>query len=236
MAKTRLMTRSNSRKSDTSPRKMARHEIRKVLRDRILDGECGAGTKLIQGKLAKDFGVSVGVVREALLELSAWGLVETHDNRGVTVSTWNIERVLESYDIREMLEGLAARLCAGRMDDRAYAELKQLTERIFNAGLANDISSARLDREFHHRIVVMSGSRTLLRLSDSYRFINKMMWIGQPSSIPEGTRQKHLEILDAIYLNRPEVAEQAAREHVAVARRSIAELAAAGKFDPEYLA
>src|SRR5262245_44250981 len=99
-----------------STRKLARHEVRRVLRQRILEGKCRAGTKLVQGQLAKDFGVSIGVVREALLELQAWGLVETKDNHGVTVRGWNLERLLESYDIREMLEGLSARLCCGRLD------------------------------------------------------------------------------------------------------------------------
>jgi DNA-binding GntR family transcriptional regulator len=219
-----------------SRRKLARHEVRRILRQRILDGECEAGTKLIQGKLAKDFGVSIGVVREALLELQAWGLVETKDNHGVTVRGLNLERLLESYEIREMLEGLAARLCCGHLDSSSHDQLRELAEEIYAASVNDDWdASCRLDREFHHRILQISANRTLLRLTDNYLFLGKMVWWGKPSSIPDETLRAHMEILTAIHLNQPQEAERAAREHVAVARRSIAEQAANGKFEPHWL-
>ncbi|WP_428939197.1 GntR family transcriptional regulator [Fontivita pretiosa] len=220
----------------TSRRRLARHEIRLILRDRIFNGECRAGTKLIQGKLAKDFGVSVGVVREALLELQAWGLVETQDNRGVTVSRWSVDRLIESYEIREVLEGLAARRCCGRMDDGSYSRLRDLAQQIHDASIGDDWdTSCRLDREFHHCLIQLCGNRTLLRLSDSYRFLGKMMWWSRPYPDSAITLQKHLEILDEIHQNHPDAAERAAREHVAVARRKIQELAAQGKFEPHWL-
>jgi len=219
-----------------SKRKLARHEVRRVLRQRILEGQCRAGTKLVQGKLAKDFGVSIGVVREALLELQAWGLVETKDNHGVTVRGWNIERLLESYDIREMLEGLSARLCCGHLDSSSHDQLHQLAEQILQANEKDDWdTSCRLDREFHHQILQLSGNRTLLRLTDCYLFLGKMMWWGRPGTIPGETYRAHLEIIDAIHLNHPDQAERVAREHVAIARRSIAELDSKGEFEPHWL-
>ena len=83
----------------TARRKVARHQIRVDLQQRILNGEWRPGSKLIQQQLAKEFGVSMGLVREALLELQAWGLVETHDNRGIFVRRWNVDRLLEAYDV-----------------------------------------------------------------------------------------------------------------------------------------
>lgn len=205
------------------------------MRQRIFDGECRPGSKLIQQQLAKDFGVSMGVIREALLELQAWGLVETHDNRGIFVRDWNFERVIESYDVREMLEGLAARLCCRRLTDESLTRLEEMVEDIFQLAQKEEWDrNAKRDREFHHRIVELSGSRTLLGLTDTYRFIGKVIWVGRRSDAV-ATRLSHRRILEAIRLNRPADAERAAREHVAHGRRFIQELVASGKFDPHWL-
>lgn len=216
-------------------RKVARHEIRRVLRQRIFDGVCRPGSKLIQQQLAKDFGVSMGVVREALLELQAWGLVETHDNRGIFVREWNLERVLESYDVREALEGVAARQCCGRLTDESFVGLRDMVEQIYQLAEAEEWDrNAKRDREFHHRIVELSANRTLLRLTDNYRFISKVIWVGRPGSAAE-TREGHRQIIEFIRLNRPLDAERVAREHVARGRRQVQELVASGKFDPHWL-
>lgn len=230
------INRQVSKDDALGPRKVARHEVRRILRQRILSGECKVGSKLIQGQLAKDFGVSVGVIREALLELQAWGLVETHDNRGVFVSGWNVERLLECFDIREALEGLAARLCSGRLSQPAYVHLRELAEEVHQDSIqAKWDAASRLDREFHHQITEHSNNSTLLRLTQSYRFMNKMVTIGKPGNYPDETRRSHLAILEAIYQNRPDEAERLAREHVARPRKLIAELAASGKFNLDWL-
>ena len=85
----------------TVHRMVARHEIRDSLQRMILDGEQQAGSKLVQQQLAKRFGVAQGVVREALLELQAYGLVETVDNRGVFVSELSGQKLLDAFDVRE---------------------------------------------------------------------------------------------------------------------------------------
>src|SRR5687768_15592395 len=113
-----------------SGRQVARHRIRASLRQRILNGEWRPGTKLKQQRLAKDFGVSMGLVREALLELQAWGLVETIDNRGIFVREFSAQRLLEAYEVREALEGLAARRCCGRIPTEQVTELEAMAERM----------------------------------------------------------------------------------------------------------
>jgi DNA-binding GntR family transcriptional regulator len=226
---------SASRTRAPARRKVARHEIRSVLRQRIFDGECRPGSKLIQQQLAKDFGVSMGVIREALLELQAWGLVETHDNRGIFVREWNLDRVVESYDVREMLEGLAARLCCGRLSSESFATLDAMVEEIYHlAQQEQSDRNAKLDRELHHRIVELSGNRTLLRLTDTYRFASKMVWVG-PKTDARETREGHRRIIQAIRENHPAEAELAARAHVARGRQFVQELDASGEFDPHWL-
>src|SRR3954451_6879240 len=92
----------------------ARHRVREDVRRLILSGELKPGTRLTQQQLAKRFGVAQSVIRESLLELQFTGLVESIDNLGIFVSELDTEKLLQAYEVREMLEGLAARSCCER--------------------------------------------------------------------------------------------------------------------------
>src|SRR3954468_10733826 len=96
---------SASHSSGTSQAPLTRHHIRENLQQMILSGERRPGSKLRQQELAELFGVAQGVVREALLELQAYGLVETIDNRGIFVSRLDKEKLLEAFDVRAVHEG-----------------------------------------------------------------------------------------------------------------------------------
>src|SRR5215472_7115983 len=92
----------------------ARGRVREDVRRLILSGELKPGTRLTQQHLAKRFGVAQSVVRESLLELQASGLVRSVDNLGIFVSDLDTHSLIHAYYVREMLEGLAARLCCER--------------------------------------------------------------------------------------------------------------------------
>src|SRR3954468_5844451 len=102
---------SASHSSGTSQAPLTRHHVREKLQGMILSGERRPGSKLRQQELAEHFQVAQGVVREALLELQAYGLVETIDRRGMFVTQLDEGKLLEAFEVREMHEGLAARLC-----------------------------------------------------------------------------------------------------------------------------
>src|SRR6476646_1465446 len=108
------------------PESSARGRVREDVRRLILAGELKPGTRLTQQRLAKRFGVAQSVVRESLLELQASGLVGTVDNLGVFVGDLDKDMLIHAYEVRELIEGLAARLAcehAGRTDIRELYEL-----------------------------------------------------------------------------------------------------------------
>src|SRR6185436_20351291 len=111
-----------------------RHFVRENLQRMILNGERRPGAKLRQQELAKQFQVAQGVIREALLELQAYGLVEMIDRRGMFVTKLNKERLLEAFEVREMHEALAARLCCERVTRAQIRELMELAQQIFSLG------------------------------------------------------------------------------------------------------
>src|SRR6202035_2994562 len=96
-------------RSNAKPR-VVRHEVRDEIQRRILSGESKPGERLSQQSLARELGVAQGTVRESLLELQWLGLVESIDHLGVFVDNLDASRICEAYLVREVMEGLAARL------------------------------------------------------------------------------------------------------------------------------
>lgn len=221
--------------SDAAVRRrlVSRHQVRDSLQSMILEGERRPGTKLVQQQLAKRFGVAQGVVREALLELQAYGLVETIDNRGIFVSELSIKKLLDSFDVREFHEGLAARLCCERMNRLELRQLEAMAQEMFAlAEQGKLMEMATLDREFHRRLVHASQNSMLIRLADNYRLLGKVI---QMSRDPGQVRSEHLGILKAIEEGRSDDAEALMRTHIRTAKKGLERQIAEGKFRPNWL-
>lgn len=215
----------------SATRCVARHEIRQEIERRILSGETKPGERLSQQSLARELGVAQGTVRESLLELQWLGLVESIDHLGVFVDRLDVNRICEAYQLREVLEGLAARLAcrnAGRAD---IAELRTMTDQIFKLAEQNNTETATLDRRFHMRIIELTRNATLMRLSQTYRALGMTV---RAYREPAVIHAEHLRIVEAIEHNFAEEAERQARAHVVGARLMIESLAAEGKFVPQW--
>ena len=214
--------------STTDSRTVGRHQIRDVLQQMILDGRHRPGEKLVQQQLARQFGVAQGVVREALLELKAYGLVDTIDNRGVFVSDLNIQRLLDSFDVREMNEGLAARLCCDRVTRTDLRDLTELARAACLRGKQGKLMEmASLDRKFHTQLVRLSGNSMLVRLATNYRVLGKVI---QLTRDPDEVLAEHLSVLKAIEEGQPDDAERLMRAHIRTGKRSLEQEVARGSY------
>ncbi len=210
-----------------------RDRIRGRLQHWILGGTYRPGDKLVQQRLARRLGVSQSVVREALLELQLSGLVETCYNRGMFVSPLDAGKLLDAFDVREVHEGLAVRLCCERAARADLRELEGLAERICAlAAAGRRTAAAALDREFHQRLIRLSGNTMLARLSQSFWVLGKTVRVGRP---PRTVRAEHRAILRAIEANRPEEAERAVREHIRLGRQVVEERLRNRRFVPAWV-
>lgn len=219
--------------SNGNGRQVVRHEVRERLQQMILNGEQRSGSKLVQQALAKRFGVAQGVVREALLELQAYGLVETIDNRGVFVSELNAKVLLDSISVRELHEGLAVRLCCGRVSGSQLEEWERMAERIYTLAGENQLEEmARLDREFHHQIVIASDNKVLVRLAENVRILGKVVRVNRDAG---EVRAEHLAIITAIRRNQPDEAERVMHAHIRIARQLIEQQIKTGTFIPHWV-
>ncbi len=199
----------------------------------ILSGDRPPGSKLVQLELAKHFGVAQGVVREALLELQACGLVESVDNRGIYVSEISVEKLIESFEVREMHEGLAARLCCDRVTRTDLRGLRELADKAYDMARSSKIQEmAALDRDFHGKIIHLCGNSMLIRLADNYRVFGKIVRVNRDPTI---VHDEHLAILKAMEQGDGNHAEVVARAHIRAARQALGEQVAHQKFDLEWL-
>jgi DNA-binding GntR family transcriptional regulator len=211
----------------------ARGRVREDVRRLILSGELSPGMRLTQQQLAKRFGVAQSVVRESLLELQFSGLVEMVDNLGIFVSELDTNTLLQAYQVREMLEGLAARICCDTASRADIKTLQDLAERIHQTGVAGqDVERGKLDREFHQKTIVLSQNKILERLTQAYHVLGTTVLVSRTHDV---IRSEHMGIVEAIANNDPDEAEKRARAHVAGARRSILKQIAEENFQPKWV-
>jgi DNA-binding GntR family transcriptional regulator len=196
----------------SSVRISQRHRVRDAIEQMIVDRRLRPGEKLLQHQLARQFDVSLGMVREALFELQGLGLLESFDNQGIHVRALDARAMHELDVIREVFDGVAARECCGKLSQTDAAELRQIAERICSLTLAGDYEEKNMfDRQFHLRIAELSGNRLLPALARQHLVLGKTF--GSMTDAEE-TLKGHLAIIAAIMGGDADKAQQAAQEHL----------------------
>lgn len=149
----------------TQPIPTRERYVAEVLRDAILRGDLKPGERLDQSGIAQRLSVSRTPVRNALLILSNEGLVEMTPHLGAVVSEITREEIEEIYFLRGLLEGMAARLGAGRMTDDDLATLRAILDEM------NEVTDLdewlALNTRFHYLIYELADRPRLLSLIDS---------------------------------------------------------------------
>jgi len=133
------------------------------LRNEIVKGDVDAGSKLSEPELSAKFSVSRAVILEALNRLEACHLVERKANIGARVVALSQEGLMELYEVREALEGMAARLAADNMTDVEIESLNALLSTHFQTVQSGETYYQEAgDVDFHHRIILGSKNNHLL--------------------------------------------------------------------------
>jgi DNA-binding GntR family transcriptional regulator len=152
---------------DVNRRRVLREDVRDILMKRILDGSLAPGDRIVETRVARQFGVSQAPVREALRDLELFGFVACSAFRSATVRRMSVEDHLQLYPIRAVLEGLAARCSATRITDSGIRRLERLSAVILRAAARRDDRTERAaDLRFHRTVVACAGNRLLLQWWD----------------------------------------------------------------------
>ena len=118
---------SNQRKeTDIIPIRRIRlvDEATRLIREMILNGKLSPGVRLRQADLANQLGISRTPLRESLMKLEQEGLIGRLPRGGLTVVELEFAEAIELYEIREMLDGLAAALTARREDEKSLGIIR----------------------------------------------------------------------------------------------------------------
>ena len=202
----------------TSPR-TAHSYAYESLRAKILSGELPPGTALIQANLAKDLGVSMTPVREALRNLATEGLVIMSTHRGATVTRLDIDDAKEIYRIRLQLEPSAVSMAVLRADSDLLDRAEKLIDRMAEASGAEWIA---LNQEFHGLLVSPADSPRLLNILRSlHEAVTLYVGVAMAHRRSPSPETEHRVILDAYRRRDPNAAAAAVAEHILSSLKSL---------------
>ena len=134
--------------------------VLEVLRNAIISGTIPRGEQIVEHKLAQQFGVGQGLVREALIELEHEGLVERTPFSSTSVSALTLDDAQQIFEMRIDLEPLTFRLAARNVQAEDLVELTELggkTKTAFNAKDIDGFFKSHLN--FRKRIWQLSGNK-----------------------------------------------------------------------------
>lgn len=188
-----------------------------ILRNAILNGTLEPGTRMVERELANQLGISRTPIREAIRKLENEGLVTHIPRKGVVVTKVSIKEVIEIFNIRAALEGLAASHAAENINSKTAMKLRSLLEKMENA---LDAKQADLFKKLH-----LKFNDTIYLAADSprlYQMIQTLVdyianYTQAGYSYPgrqQEAQEEHRAVVDAIINKKPMLAEQIAKKHI----------------------
>ncbi|HSH19717.1 MAG TPA: GntR family transcriptional regulator [Draconibacterium sp.] len=188
------------------------YEVYKKLKTMILAKEFEAGEKLKQEQIALMLGVSRMPLHKAFQMLENEMLVENLPRRGFYVTKIDDRQLIDAFECREALEGVAARRAAATIKKSDVAYLKSLFKPFIGKKDIDVKKYVIADQEFHNVILKLSGNAVLRRF-EILSNITLHTYRGGLIRQPEDTLPEHLGIIDALEKGDSELAENLIREH-----------------------
>lgn len=195
-----------------------------ALREDILNGVYKSGDSLIEVKIAKQLNVSRTPVREAIRQLELEGLVNSIPNRGVTVNGITIKDIKDIYEIRRVLEGMAAKWAIEKITDEEVSKLQEVYELMEFYTMKKDVNQiSKLNTRFHEIIFNATKSNIIKHILKDFQFYVK--WarhesLCSPGRMEEALKEHH-DILLAFIKRDKEEAERCLNIHVENSSRNV---------------
>jgi DNA-binding GntR family transcriptional regulator len=208
-----LARRHAERETDNHPISV---RIRSALLEQILSGHYKPGDRLVETKVAKEFGASQAPVREALRDLETAGLVTIRPRRGSFVNDYHARTQREIYFVRGALEEAAVRLAVPVLKND-FGALASHLDGMREAARTHDIEAAIHHSVWFHRVIMRAaGNDLLLNMWESLHVeIHSRKTLLQPNIDFFAVAESHRPILDAVVAGDVEAAARLSREHQA---------------------
>lgn len=199
-----------------------RSQVVETLRTAITTGRFAPGQRLVEKDLCDLLGVSRPSVREALRELESEGLIQTIPNRGPLVSRLTLQDAAGIYEVRGVLEALAAKLCAERASPEQIEALSSSVDRLEEASLSGDVEQVLVAKKAFYD-TLLAGSQNVI-IPSMLRTMNaritqlRRVSLSSTERLPE-TIVEIRAVVAAIAARDPEAAFQASLKHIEEARK-----------------
>ncbi len=188
----------------------------------ILANEFKPGEKLAQEHIATMLGVSRMPLHKAFQMLESEMLIENLPRRGFYVTEIDNTILLDAFECREALEGIAARRAALVITPHQVKELKGFFTPFIGKKKINIKRYIEADQNFHNSILLISGNQVLQKFEIIKNVVSQTYRAGLLRG-PEETLPEHMAIIDAISGGDATMAEKLMREHSAKTHKQIRE-------------
>jgi DNA-binding GntR family transcriptional regulator len=207
-----------------------RAAVTQAFRTAILNGEYAPRQRLVEVDLCERFGTSRFILRSALQELSAQGLVEFQRNRGARVREVSLDEAIEITEVRILLEGHLAGRAAERVTRPQAAMLRGIVKDMRAAvGRSELLRYSELNRELHAAVRDIAAHETSARLLRQLRdqTVRHQFSLSLVPGRPAVSLPQHEAIVAAIVARKPADAQQAMHDHLEGVIQALRALSAA---------
>jgi DNA-binding GntR family transcriptional regulator len=184
----------------------------------IIEGALEPGAVIRTEELAVQLGISRTPMREGLQRLEADGFVTIAPNGIARVAMLGVDEALEMMDVREVIDGLAARLLAERgVRDSIATELTTFADQMMQASLNDDKHGyLSLNSRFHSTILTATNHKPLQQFLPLVHITSQAIYMrhGHQPTRHQQSAKEHVGILKAIKARDPVLAEKLARSHI----------------------
>lgn len=206
---------------------VVRQDAYERLKTAIINYEYKPGEFVGISELARHLGVSRTPIREALSVLERDFLVKLVDMRGVWICTLTVDEIVQLNQMREVIDGLAARLSAETMPNEVINDLEQkFRALIADSDFPDPAKQSDVSDELHSAITSYCGNTYVqsqwAHLNNAFLRVKRLGWdvwsrCIDRKEVSQRRLDEHLAILAALRQRSPEEAEKAARHHISTA-------------------
>ena len=187
------------------------------LKHKIMTGKINTHTRLKELDLVEEMNVSRTPIRKAIRKLATDGLVVIEPRRGAYVSDISTKRMMDLFEVREDLEGLAAYLASQRITDEEKRVLSKIHLQ-YEEAVANRNKSeiVEFDEKFHNQIVSCSRNKNLIRMVNQIQELSlrfRYLYYDDLNAF-DRISEEHKGIMDAIISGDADKARQATDRHI----------------------
>ena len=194
-----------------------------LVKNRIVSGEYQPSQTLVESHLAKEIGVSISNLKNALLLLEHEKLIELEKNRGANVKAYQLDDIINYLEIREALEIVLIRTAIRNATEESFVQLETIVQQMKDAIATNNLQLySELNIQFHETIYSASTNQEAVEMVKSIKAKLKRYQI-RTVILPNRaitSLNEHIDIYKTFALKNEEQAAIAMADHMGNIKQS----------------